>query len=230
MPSSKKHLMHQYNTPDYAALAAPHVPLLHAALALATPAGARLALDLGCGTGTWTPWLRAACEPGALVVGLDHASAGLATTVGGPWLVGDAQRLPLRPAVADLVWCVAALSLFGDPAQALREVRRVLRPGGALVVTVAGERWVRLRRRPPGAVPGQASVPLSPADGLGDELRTALGSAGFGVSRLAAYLLDPPGCAPLAAQLPLAELDGSAPLEPGEPEPRAVLLVATGVR
>lgn len=219
--------MDQYSTPDYAALAAPHAPLLRAALALATPGGARLALDLGCGGGARTPWLRAACEPGALVVGLDHGRAALAAAAGGPWLAGDAQHLPLRPAVADLAWCVAALSLFGDAAQALREARRVLRPGGALVVTVAGERWVRLRRWPPGAARGQDRKPAPPADGLGDELRAALSAAGFAACTLTAYLLDPPGLEPLAAQLPLAELAPLAPLELGEPEPRAVLLVAT---
>jgi SAM-dependent methyltransferase len=204
---------------DHAALHEPHAGLLRAALELASPRGAAAAVDLACGAGAKTAWLAALCAPGALVVGVDAERGALRTAPAGVWVAGDAHALPLRSASCDLIWCVAALGLFADPARALAEARRALRPGGALVLAVAGERWVRLRA----AAPPLAAPP--PADGLGDELRDALEAAGLRAGPLAAYLLDPPGLAPLDAAFPLAELDGASP---GEPEPRPVLLVAVG--
>jgi SAM-dependent methyltransferase len=207
---------------DYAALHEPYAPLLRAALAAATPPAARVALDLGAGAGAKTPWLAECAAPGALVLAAD---LDLAALKGGAWparLGADAHALPLRDTSFDLVWCVAALAVFAAPEVALAEIRRVLRPGGVLVVAAAGERWVRLRRRPTPA----ASGPLPrPADGLGEELLGRLEAAGLVAPALAAYLLDPPGLAPLAAALPLADLDDGA--EPEEPEPLPVLLVAS---
>lgn len=206
---------------DHAALHEPHAGLLRAALATASPRGAAAAVDLGCGAGAKTAWLAALCAPGALVVGVDLEREALRAAPAGVWAAGDAHALPLRAASCDLIWCVAALGLFADPARALAEARRALRPGGTLVLAVAGERWVRLRE----AASPAPLVAAPPADGLGDELRDALEAAGLRAGRPAAYLLDPPGLAPLAAALPLAERDGASP---GEPEPRPVLLVAAG--
>lgn len=208
----------------YAALHEPHEVLLRAALEAASPRGAGVAVDLACGEGAKTPWLAALCAPGALVVAVD-VDRGALRAARGPRLAGDAHTLPLRDASCDLIWCVAALGLFADAARALAEARRALLPGGALVLAVAGERWVRLRSAPPSVV-GTASLGVPPpADGLGDELRDTLTAAGLAVGPLAAYLLDPPGLAPLAAALPLADL---ADALPDEPEPRPVLLVASG--
>lgn len=209
-----------------------HRALLAAALAAASPRGARVALDLACGAGGKTPWLAGCCAPGALVLGLDADRGALALARAGdparPWLAGDALRLPVRPRSLDLIWCVAALGLFADQAMALREAAAALAPGGTMVVATAGERWVRPRRWTPGAaaVPG-AAAPL-PADGLGDELREGLERAGLAGAGLAAYLLEPPGLAPREALLPLAELAGVTPQDIGEPEVLPVLLVATG--
>jgi SAM-dependent methyltransferase len=212
---------------DYDSLHEPHAPLLRAALEAASPAGAAVGLDLGCGRGGKTPWLAARCGPAPLAVGLDVDRAALRAGAG-PRLAADAHALPLRPGSVGLIWAVAALGALRDPALALAEARRALRPGGALVAAVAGERWVRLRSAP-GAPPAGGPLPPAPpppADGLGDELREALAGAGLRDVALAAYLLEPPGLGLLAAALPLAELGG----EPGEPEPRPVLLVAVGYR
>lgn len=205
-------------------LHAPHAELLRSALVAASPRGARAALDLGCGAGAKTPWLADCAAPGALVVGLELDHMALRAAPPGQWLAGDAHTLPLRDASFDIIWCVAALGLFRAPGRALAEMRRALCPGGALVVAVAGERWVRLREvRDP-----TIARPLVPADGLGDELQEPLARAGLEPLALGAYLLDPPGLPLRAAALPLAELgDG---VEPGEPEPRTLLLVATARR
>lgn len=207
--------------PDHAALHEPYAPLLRAALEAASPWGAAVAIDLCCGAGAKMPWLAGCCAPGALVVGidLDRVTLGPAD---GRRVAADAHALPLRAGSADLIWCVAALGLLRDQALALRQAARALRPGGTLVVAVAGERWVRLRH---GARRAGLTRPL-PADGLGAELCEALEGAGLGATDLAAYLLDPPGRDPLVAALPLTELGDGADV--GEPEPVGVLLVATG--
>lgn len=210
---------------DYAALQAPHEALLRAALEAESPSGARVALDLACGPGAKTPWLAALAAPGALVLGLDRDRGALRTALPGCWAVADAHALPLRAGSVDLAWCVAALGLFADQELALAELRRVLRPGGTLVVAVAGERWVRLRPPPEDRAAPGLPWPPPPADGLGEELGAALARAGLRSVGLAAYLLEPAGMAPRDALLPLVEVVGA---EPCEPEPLPVLLVAAG--
>jgi ubiquinone/menaquinone biosynthesis C-methylase UbiE len=49
-------------------------------------------------------------------------------------LHGDAARLPVPDASADLVVCQAAFKNFGDPVAALDEMHRVLRPGRTAVI------------------------------------------------------------------------------------------------
>jgi arsenite methyltransferase len=61
-----------------------------------------------------------------------HAEAG--PQIG--FLRADAQRLPLRDETVDAVVSIAVLQLVPDPAAALAEMARVLRPGGRLAVMV----------------------------------------------------------------------------------------------
>jgi SAM-dependent methyltransferase len=109
------------------------------ALAGMPPAG-RVA-DVGCGAGEL---LAAVAEawPGAALYGVDFAASRLRTAAagvpGGARLV-DADlrtRLPFRDRVFDLVFCTEVLEHLPDPRRALRELRRVLAPGGRLALSV----------------------------------------------------------------------------------------------
>ena len=100
-------------------------------------AGERV-LDLGCGAGRF---VRALGEAGADPVGVELAEAPLErarrNAPGADLrLVAPDGSLPLEHRSVDLVWCSEVLEHVADGAGLLHEVRRVLRPGGRLLVTV----------------------------------------------------------------------------------------------
>lgn len=103
--------------------------------AMGLPGGA-VVLDVGCGEGRHSIGL--ARRFGYSVVGLDpvprhvevaRAAAGSAEV---SFLLGTAERIPVRDATADLVWCRDVLVHVADLGQAYREFRRVLKPGGPI--------------------------------------------------------------------------------------------------
>lgn len=95
--------------------------------------------DLGCGTGS----LAAAVAPHvARVHAIDASSAMLSAAAarlhGHTNVVvqeGTIESLPLANATLDVAILMLVLHHVGDPARALREVRRVLRPGGRVLIT-----------------------------------------------------------------------------------------------
>jgi SAM-dependent methyltransferase len=102
------------------------------------------------------------------------------------WREGDATALPFAEATFDLVCCHQGLQFFPDRSAALREVRRVLVPGGLLALGV----WRRLEHQPFYAaladaleryVSAQAAASLRAAFILGDApaLRALVADAGF---------------------------------------------------
>lgn len=124
------------------------------------------ALDLGCGPGASVLAMAEALGPSAHLVGLD-ISAGMLALAGprvasSPWaarvslLRADGARLPCVDGWADLVSGHSFLYLVPDPAAVLREVARVLRPGG----------WLSLMepRRGGGLLAAsRTALPLAPA-------------------------------------------------------------------
>lgn len=96
-------------------------------------------LDVGCGPGTITVDLARLVAPGH-VLGIDRAPDVLAEArahaehqgVSIELREGDVYELPLPDASFDVVHAHQVLQHVSDPVRALREMRRVLRPGGLL--------------------------------------------------------------------------------------------------
>lgn len=122
----------------------PLMPVLTAILSTLPPPEDPL-LDVGCGAGAKTPVLCATLNPAPLI-GLDHDLEALqeAVAYGGLLAVaGDAHALPLRSASCGAAVCIATLGLLHDQRAALRELRRVVRPDGWVLVVTATTAWVR---------------------------------------------------------------------------------------
>jgi demethylmenaquinone methyltransferase/2-methoxy-6-polyprenyl-1,4-benzoquinol methylase len=93
-----------------------------------------VAVDVACGTGALTRDLQA-LAPEAQVVGMDFSHGMLARAEPGLRLAAaDALALPLADASVDVVTIAFGLRNLPEPGQGLLEFRRVLRPGGRLVV------------------------------------------------------------------------------------------------
>lgn len=99
-------------------------------------------LDVACGTGAVTRLAARAVGAAGHMVGLDTNGAMLRVAMGVPqpfcieWVEGSAVALPFVEQRFDLVLCQQGLQYFPDRAAALAEMRRVLRPGGRLALSV----------------------------------------------------------------------------------------------
>lgn len=102
------------------------------------------------------------------------------------WAVGSALPLPFRSQAFDALFAGELIEHLSDPADALAEFRRVLRPGGILILTTPN------RRRLANVVDG-SDRPISP-DHLSelsyDELHELLRSSGFVVRRSSGLHLE----------------------------------------
>lgn len=138
-------------------------------LAALPPAPASV-LDVGCGTGRL---LRAAAVrwPEAQLIGVDPAEGMVdiarALTPGATIHRGLAQSLPLPDASVDLVFSTLSFHHWGDQAAGVREIARVLRPGGRFIlVDFAAPRALARLTGHGGAQPAAARQRLFAAAGL----------------------------------------------------------------
>jgi len=140
------------------------------------PAPGQRLVDLCCGTGDLALVLAARVRPGGRVLGLDAAAAPLEharrRAARQPWLPlewrqGDALATGLPDGWAHGASMAYGLRNLADPAAGLREVRRLLRPGGRAVV-------LDFNRPSPGSLPAafqrlylrQVVVPAARSFGL----------------------------------------------------------------
>lgn len=143
-------------------------------------------LDLGCGTGIVARMLRERLGGGARITGLDASAEMIAKARAlAPeleWVEANAMALPFADHSFELIVCQQMLQFVPDRAKAVREMRRVLVPGGRLVLAT----WRARHEQPLQEILGQiAERHLGPPNekryALGDEaeLYTLLSDAGF---------------------------------------------------
>ncbi|MEZ5366239.1 MAG: class I SAM-dependent methyltransferase [Bryobacterales bacterium] len=113
-----------------------------------TPTGARV-LDAGAGEGRYAQYF-----PGRRYVGIDLAVGDAAWDYSGIDALGDLAKLPFPDDTFDAALNIVTLEHVPEPLAVLREIARVLRPGGRLFLVAAAV------GSPPGA---GATLPLHPA-------------------------------------------------------------------
>jgi len=160
-------------------------------MALASPAPGHQVLDVACGSGRVSLEAARAVGPEGQVLGVDISGRMVSSAerrVREAKLSNcrfarmDAETLDLRDATFDLVLCALGLMYMPNPEQALREMRRVLRPGGRVSLAVWGERskcgWSGLFPIVDTAVASEV-CPLFFRLGEQDALARLCGEAGF---------------------------------------------------
>jgi SAM-dependent methyltransferase len=204
---------------SYERTAAELAPVAQAVVDQAGLSGGDDILDLACGTGNAA--LLAAAR-GAHVVGVDGAARLLQVArdraeqegVTLDLREGDVGALPVDDNAVDVVISVFGVIFAPDPAGALSEIGRVLRPGGRVLLSA----W----------------VPAGPIDAMLSAMNQIIGRINPGPARPRFQWADPATLSPLAAQAGLglesttaAELAirGSSPeayVEAGQEHPLAV--------
>lgn len=109
-------------------------------------------LDVACGSGVVTRLAAEHAGAGGSVTGLDVNAGMLAVARAVPspggaritWIEANALAMPFPDASFDVVLCQHGLQQMPDPLAVLREMRRVLTPGGRLAITV----WGPIERNP----------------------------------------------------------------------------------
>jgi SAM-dependent methyltransferase len=110
-------------------------------------------LDVGCGVGND---LARFASGGAQVVGIDLAETSIDLArrnfqqrgLGGEFLLMDGEQMDFPDDSFDLVYCHTVLHFTPQPPRMVREIHRVLRPGGqAIIMTVNRRSWLNLMHK-----------------------------------------------------------------------------------
>lgn len=159
----------------------PKTDLPREVIDVARPSPGEVIADIGCGNGAYLAEL-ARRGFGGHVIGVDMSPGMLAAArergAGDAALVNaDATALPLRAARADVTLAVHMLYHVPEPLDAVRELRRITRPGGRVIIALNGEDHLREFRAAVtaagGTDPGSDRLPLDSGEAL---LRTVFTS------------------------------------------------------
>jgi ubiquinone/menaquinone biosynthesis C-methylase UbiE len=103
-------------------------------------------LDIGCGQGWQLAEIRK-LRPAAILQGIDISPKlvmlARERVPGACFQTGDADNLPYCDAQFEVVLMTEVLEHLADPVLALTQIRRVLKPGGWLLMTVPNRDWMR---------------------------------------------------------------------------------------
>jgi ubiquinone/menaquinone biosynthesis C-methylase UbiE len=131
-------------------------------------------LEIACGTGLVTRWLRERLDSSLRLVAtdlskamLDYARAKLGESAGIEWREADALNLPFSDGEFGAVVCAFGIMFVPDKPAAFSEARRVLKDGGILLFDV----WDRIEESPHAATNAQVLEGLFPGD---EEIRFRL--------------------------------------------------------
>jgi ubiquinone/menaquinone biosynthesis C-methylase UbiE len=155
--------------------------------------GPKDVLEVACGTGIVTRALLEGLGPRVRLVATDlnepmlqYARSKAAAAPGLTWRQADATELPFPDASFDAVACQFGIMFVPDKLAAMKEARRVLRPGGVFAFNV----WDRIEENDLGRAAHETIARFFPFDpptfytvpfGFHDpvEIRSMLGQAGF---------------------------------------------------
>ena len=134
---------HYRHEPDPAA-DAPWYALIKSRLRLADDLAGRRVLEIGCGLGGFAVWLSRQSQKPAEVVAADFSPVAVARArqlgeqtraTGIHWIVADIMALDEFQAGFDTVFSCETIEHVPDPPLAVRQLSRVLKPGGRLYLT-----------------------------------------------------------------------------------------------
>ncbi|HET9081942.1 MAG TPA: class I SAM-dependent methyltransferase [Trebonia sp.] len=116
------------------------LPAYYSAVGEAGLTSGGVVIDVGCGTGRALPPLREAVGPAGTVIAVDvtpemlDAARPAARLAGAAMVVADARALPFCDGSCDAVFAAGLVNHLPDTPAGLRELARVTRPGGLLVL------------------------------------------------------------------------------------------------
>jgi SAM-dependent methyltransferase len=139
----------------------------------------RKVLDIACGTGAWLAEL---AHRGANIAGIDISSRAVELCrrrlAYADIREGAAEQLPFEDCSFDLVTCLGSLEHFLDQPRALREMRRVAKPGATLLILVPNAGFLTRRL---GLYGGTGQVAIRETVRSLEEWTTLLRDAGLDV-------------------------------------------------
>jgi ubiquinone/menaquinone biosynthesis C-methylase UbiE len=115
---------------------------------LLAPSPGEHVLDVGCGSGTFCRMLAPLVQPGGQITGIDPSQTAISLAISLASAQGAnrphferaaGEALPFADGSFDAASCISVLAFCEHPDRVLAEMRRVLRPGGRLLVASSDE-------------------------------------------------------------------------------------------